>query len=371
MTTRRPQFATTARQGTSHAGLWRDKFLMDQSDRAESGDNKNDNKKTALIAEVATLDEPGEYRPFYDRWVATLGGMGVPMHEATVQGRMAIGLGNEGVLETSISLHHTYGVPIIPGSALKGLAASYADKHLAATEWRRDGAAYVTVFGNTKEAGYITFFDALYKPGSGALGLDNARRALRADVLTVHHRDYYGQGQGISAPADWDSPTIVPFLSATGSYLVALTSVAGMEQWVKETFRILGAALVTMGVGAKTSSGYGRLVVEGYEHAIPRQAQQTATGATPEAGTTNNVGLTRPPVAQDNVPSIAVRTGTGTVMYEKDKSYINEGPGKRRPVNWRDLKMDHPRAKTLVEFDYKDQPDGKGEIVRVTILKKG
>src|ERR1700680_515711 len=39
--------------------------------------------------------------------------------------RLIVGLGSENVLETGIRLHHTYGLPVIPGSALKGLAAHY------------------------------------------------------------------------------------------------------------------------------------------------------------------------------------------------------------------------------------------------------
>lgn len=364
MTTRRPQFefATTIRHETSHAGLWRDKFLADQPDRTESGDS---NKKTALIDEVARLKEPTQYRAFYDRWVSALNDVGVRRHEATVQGRMAVGIGNESVLETSTSLHHSYGVPVIPGSALKGVAASYAEKHLADAAWRRGGAAYTAVFGNTKEAGYVTFFDALYVPDSGALGLDREKHALHSDVLTVHHRDYYGQGPGFSAPADWDSPTIVPFLSATGRYLIALGSVAGMEQWVEETFKILAAALASMGVGAKTSSGYGRLIIPGYERAIPQHAQRTIT----EAGKANLAGGIPMHPQQGDVQRMEVRKGTGTVMYENNKSFIKDDQGKRHPVDWREIKMDNPRAKTLVEFDCEDRSDGRGKIVRAAIIK--
>jgi CRISPR-associated protein Cmr6 len=45
-----------------------------------------------------------------------------------VQGRLIVGLGGDNVLETGLTLHHTYGVPLIPGNALKGLAAHYCDQ---------------------------------------------------------------------------------------------------------------------------------------------------------------------------------------------------------------------------------------------------
>jgi CRISPR-associated protein Cmr6 len=77
-------------------------------------------------------------------------------------------------------------------------------------------------------------------------------------VITVHHPDYYQGGK--DAPADWDSPNPVSLLSATGNYLIAL---AGPSVWVDAAFRILELALAEQGVGAKTSSGYGRLRMMG------------------------------------------------------------------------------------------------------------
>nr|WP_240910782.1 type III-B CRISPR module RAMP protein Cmr6 [Thermococcus sp. MAR1] len=49
------------------------------------------------------------------------------MHTKT---RLVVGLGDESVYETSIRLLRNYGVPYIPGSALKGIARSYAIEKL-------------------------------------------------------------------------------------------------------------------------------------------------------------------------------------------------------------------------------------------------
>src|SRR5436305_15138630 len=51
-------------------------------------------------------------------------------------------------------------------------------------------------------------------------------------------------------------------LSATGHYLLALaaTDVQQPTRWVDITFQILAGALDKLGIGAKTSSGYGRMV---------------------------------------------------------------------------------------------------------------
>ncbi len=95
-------------------------------------------------------------------------------------------------------------------------------------------------------------------------GNNKREQMLFPDVITVHHPGYY-QNNG-NAPADWDSPNPVAFLSATGSYLIALAAPElaspQREQWIERTFSILEHALATMGIGAKTSSGYGRMTLE-------------------------------------------------------------------------------------------------------------
>jgi CRISPR-associated protein Cmr6 len=249
----------------SHMGLWLDKYLPDTGvfESAEEEKEKCEEKQR-LVKQVAQMDISPLYADFYPRWKQSLFDLGAQCREAKVRGRMVVGLGDESVLETSVALHHTYGVPYIPGSALKGLAACFVRERLAGVtdwgDWKSEdkrktwvaGRGYRTIFGDTAEAGYISFFDALYIPESGVKG-----HALHPDVITVHHPKYY-QGKEDAAPADWDSPTPIPFLSATGSYLIALS---GPATWVDATFAILGHALRELGVGAKTSSGYGRMEV--------------------------------------------------------------------------------------------------------------
>ena len=261
MKTRRKQLLEVKKTASTHPGLWLDKYIDEQEKKDfETPSNKDQSKgnsRSYLIKEVASLREPDEYEEFFKRWTKMLTDYDAQTHEAKVKGRMIVGLGSESVLETSITLHHTYGVPYIPGSALKGLAASYASQRLGDV-WKKGSPAFNAVFGNTNSAGYITFFDALYIPGSGHKG-----RVLYPDVITVHHPKYYQEEKNVS-PSDWDSPNPVPFLSATGKYLVALAApdLGKDSEWIKKTFDILRLALKEMGIGAKTSSGYGRMELE-------------------------------------------------------------------------------------------------------------
>ncbi len=247
-----------------HAGLWFEKYTRHPTETKQHSQH---------IADTAAIAEPSIYAAWFAGWQAALASAGVITKRANCLGRLSVGLGNENVIETGITLQRTYGMPYIPGSALKGLAASYARKRLGA-EWREGGNGYRVLFGYASErqgadvlsqpeaetdtgaAGYITFFDAHYLPGSGKDG-----HALHADVVTVHHQEYYNSAKQV-APADWDAPNPVPFLTATGDYLLAL---AGPPIWVNAAYQILAYALVEYGVGAKTNAGYGRMMVEGFE----------------------------------------------------------------------------------------------------------
>jgi|Deesub1362A_J573_1020465.scaffolds.fasta_scaffold00936_8 CRISPR-associated protein Cmr6 len=231
-----------------HAGLWLDKFLREQVPQGGEGSFRGH------FADVADIPIVSDYEAFFKRWKTMLETAGAQLAVAHTKGRLAVGLGAASVLENSIAIHHTYGVPYIPGSALKGLAAHYASSRLEDERWRRlkGGEAHRIVFGDTEWAGYVNFFDALYVPKSAP-----RNKPLELDVTAVHH-PYYYRGENF-APADWDSPTPISFVSARGDYLVALH---GPDEWVETAFQVLALAFEEYGIGAKTSSGYGRMELE-------------------------------------------------------------------------------------------------------------
>jgi CRISPR-associated protein Cmr6 len=244
-----------------NAGLWLDRYIRSQ----DPGDK---NSRRELTSEVSAIPEPEKaYAEYFGRWKRTLEAHGAELRVAKAAGRVVVGLGAEAVLENSICLHRTYGVPLIPGSALKGLSASFARQRLEAG-WAPDSPAYRALFGELDSAGYVTFFDALYIPGSGHSG-----RPLHPDVITVHHPAYYQSASAPTPPADWDDPTPIPFVSATGEYLLAL---GGPADLVSRAYEILKLALAESGVGAKTSSGYGRMTLADPPPSLPDPAWQRA-----------------------------------------------------------------------------------------------
>lgn len=228
-----------------HPSLWLDKALENQ---------KNENSQ--LVKEVATIAMPEIYPHVYTAWKRQLLQADIRVQPIQATSRIIIGLGNESVLETGISLHHTYGVPYLPGSALKGLAASYAHQQLQ-HDWIKGGELHRILFGDTNNAGFITFLDAWYIPP------EEPEPMLYQDVMTVHHPMYYRNEPG-AAPTDSDSPTPIPFVSTGGCYLLALAApdlpdLKEKDPWLQATWRILEQALQRVGIGAKTSSGYGRM----------------------------------------------------------------------------------------------------------------
>ena len=68
------------------------------------------------------------FEKFLSRYLGALPERSFPLK---TRSRLIIGLGGKGTLEMGITLHHLYGFPYIPGSALKGLARSYGLSRIA------------------------------------------------------------------------------------------------------------------------------------------------------------------------------------------------------------------------------------------------
>lgn len=202
------------------------------------------------------------YEMAYSRWKSTIEQPSHAVFEAQVSGRLIVGLGGENVLETGLTLHHVYGTPLIPGSALKGLTAHYCAQAWGSRDavFKPDGECYQALFGTIEDSGHIVFHDAWITPQS----LSGENRGLARDVMTPHHADYYGAKPADRAPADWEMPNPVSFLAVNGRFLMAVSSdIADAElarQWCSLASTILTEALQHWGIGGKTNAGYGRMV---------------------------------------------------------------------------------------------------------------
>ncbi|GIW08687.1 MAG: hypothetical protein KatS3mg060_3492 [Dehalococcoidia bacterium] len=252
-----------------------------------------DAERQGWLEKVAAITVDADYRRFFERWKASFNAEGDRMSEVTLESRLLVGHGNSSATDVGLTVHHTWGVPVIPGSALKGLLAHYVDavygpspddsasdaarQRFRGVIWqgrrirRGPGDVYRALFGapetdnddadNMPElasgaaAGLVTFHDALYVPDSGP--------PFAVDVLTVHQKSYYDAHNAPNRrdgpwPNDYDSPNPVSFLTVRPGIRL-LIALSGPPDWTALAESLLLDALRTWGVGAKTSAGYGRL----------------------------------------------------------------------------------------------------------------
>jgi len=215
------------------------------------------------------------------RWQAQT--KGASHFRMVARGRLIVGLGGKGALEIGITLHHTTGLPYIPGSALKGLARSYAlltlaekhnvalddveafDKRLIAghLDSKEESAPlYREAFGHTVEqkhdigdsaAGAVIFYDGVLSV------IPNANPLFTVDVMTPHFSEYY-RSSGGKAPHDADGPIPVNYITVAVDvafdFAVGLRR-GGSDEARRQARKWLRAGLQEMGVGAKTAAGYG------------------------------------------------------------------------------------------------------------------
>lgn len=220
------------------------------------------------------------YTAAYQRYAGAIGPTDTSGDFETC-GRIILGLGGENVLETGLTLHHTYGTPFIPGTALKGLAAHYCDQVWGNKdkEYRLGGRYHEALFGTMDYSGHIIFHDAWITPGT-------MPESLWLDVITPHHGDYYS---GNGAPTDFDDPVPITFLSVAGTFHIAVSCDNPEDEdgkkWAAFVFELLSEALVQWGIGGKTSAGYGRMKRLENAH-VPRmggQGDQVIPAAIPGA----------------------------------------------------------------------------------------
>ena len=209
----------------------------------------------------------------------------------TSRSRLIIGLGSIHPLETSITLHHIFGIPYIPGSALKGVCRMVAFWKLAQNfgviederklqelqkkfygelvdnnDKNKEILKHQLLFGAQNFKGLLLFLDAYPEiSGDGKL--------FDLDVMNVHYPKYYS---GNEPPADWQNPNPIFFLTVkegitfnfyvlfdeyrfkrlkkNNSELASVLEDLNIESKIEY---LLKQALQNFGIGAKTSLGYG------------------------------------------------------------------------------------------------------------------
>lgn len=189
----------------------------------------------------------------------------------TTDGRLVVGLGGASVYETSMTLHHIYGIPYIPASSIKGVLRSWilincfdGMNDPNAEERAMKDNVFAATFGTDDNAsdlkahrGNLIFFDAFPIKAP----------TIEADIMTPHYSDYYSDSDNKkqTAPSDTQKLTPIPFLTvAEGTEFQFIVGEKGNEGLLNKPFHDqktiiewLKEALSEHGIGAKTAVGYG------------------------------------------------------------------------------------------------------------------
>lgn len=233
-------------KASAHAGLALNRLIATRKNGESDADQKKRQQNEML--ESTKILPCSAYEEAFKIWEKAQAELGSHIFSATTSGPLAIGLGNASPYEVGLTLHHIYGIPYLPGSALKGLARRAARDH-GITE---DSIEFKILFGDKKQASYITWWD-------GWLEVSSSTKPLQIDTITVHHPEYY-QGKG-GWPTDFDDPTPIPFLSMQSNLTFRL-ALSGPIEWSYFAARLLDYGLTHLGLGAKTNSGYGYFEVK-------------------------------------------------------------------------------------------------------------
>lgn len=202
--------------------------------------------------------------------------------------RLAIGMGYPSLVENGILLHHTYGLPYIPGETLKGLARHVfllslseflrGEKRLSSLEQdlmedkepkdmppsfkvvfsefevKKPYQTFQKLFGTLNKRGEIIFYDAYVKN-------PNPEELFEMDIMNPHYAPYYQKDE---LPGDWHNPTPIHFLVVKEGveFEVCLSYLPLNPTHIDESLlelakELLRVGLENFGVGGKKRKGYG------------------------------------------------------------------------------------------------------------------
>lgn len=228
---------------------------------------KNDkNDKYSISADFSNVDfdkinnDLSSIKNFYE----SLGYEILSDMEFKPEWRLIVGLGGASVYETSITLHHIYGIPYIPASGIKGAFRNFIITEYFNSDEKKamKDKGFEYIFGSQDKKGKVIFMDAMPK--------DNNIN-LNFDIMNPHYSDYYS---GKEPPADYISPVPIPFIVVENTafdFPIAVEknpnlnlnngdsnlfneSETSIKDFIKNKMK---QSLTEYGLGAKTAVGYG------------------------------------------------------------------------------------------------------------------
>lgn len=226
--------------------LWLNRFAWGFPGALPTKNKEKAAEKTLREAVAALQDFHALLEASIQRRKSVLEGCGRPWASRTLKtaSRLLVGLGIDAPHEIGFSFHYVHGGPLLPGSALKGLARSAA-RDLGELADTTPGV--LELFGEQDHSGSVGFLDAIaIKP------------KLEIDILNPHVPDYYAGKASVAHDAE--NPVPVKFLAVAVGVEVRFDVVGRLgssQQQVDQAMNWLVQGLTILGAGAKTTAGYG------------------------------------------------------------------------------------------------------------------
>jgi len=190
-----------------------------------------------------------------------------------LEGRLAINLADSLIQNAGICLDRLFGLPYIPGSAVKGACRHAALEELKTAEGAQKEAVFTqfrAVFGTADN----DFSKGDLKPLRHLLGQssEDQKGAISflpaypvndakvvVDLTNVHYPDYYQRGRTEDQSRENPRPNPFPAveIGAQFAFCLVLNGVNEDKNLLEVAKRWLESALTIRGLGAKTAAGYG------------------------------------------------------------------------------------------------------------------
>ncbi|MGC9771004.1 type III-B CRISPR module RAMP protein Cmr6 [Fervidobacterium islandicum] len=163
--------------------------------------------------------------------------------------KMLLGSGLPSLIEVGMHLSRNYGLPVIPGTSIKGAFAHFLEGQVSQELYKK---IFGTELSNNKEnvRGGLIFLDAL----------PNKDLKFEIDLLNNHFQPYYMEND--APPNDWYDPVPISYIVVgEGTFRFTILINKEVEFTSEEADKIKKKfieMLKTYGIGAKTNYGYGR-----------------------------------------------------------------------------------------------------------------
>jgi CRISPR-associated protein Cmr6 len=190
-----------------------------------------------------------------------------------LEGRLAINLADSLIQNAGISLDRLFGMPYIPGSAVKGVTRHAALAELKASTQDRKAEIlrdFCHIFGTSEvdfKSGdlrdYASLGHTVGTDTKGAVSFLPAYPVNEAkvvvDLTNVHYPEYYrtGQTEDLSKESPRPNPFPTVDIGAQFAFCLVLNGMKDEPALITSARRWLESAITERGLGAKTASGYG------------------------------------------------------------------------------------------------------------------